>query len=81
MKSELSPNMRRAVSLARLNGGTLRRHPGGYWSLDEFHPGLGGTSDIPYVGTATVMGLIRRGLARVTQRAGLYRMPSEVAII
>jgi len=59
---KLSPSMVEALEFARREGGSLIRHPGGYWAGEAWK------SPMPSMGTNTIIALIDRGLFAVTER-------------
>lgn len=59
MNPEVSPSMRQAIGTMKIHGGSIDRHPGGFWRCEP----LGGYS----FGTSTIEGLVKRGIAEYTQ--------------
>ena len=57
--AKLSKTMQQCVNSMRTHGGSIERHPGGYWRCEP----TGGFS----FGTSTVQGLVGRGVAAYTQ--------------
>lgn len=78
----LSFVMQTAVKFARLqSGGKLYRHPGGFWSHQDFrkHPNI----HYAHWGTPTIEALVRRGVAKYTasQNGRNGEFPTEATII
>lgn len=59
----LTPNMKKAIKLARKNNGKLKRYDGGYWAGSDWE-----NPKDEYYGTRTIEGLVLRGAAVYTKR-------------
>lgn len=85
-QAKLSLEMQNAVELMRANGGKLARYAGGYW----MKPGLTGAAASGssamrgsiYFSTATVKGLVKRGLAIETawRKNALGQFATEITL-
>lgn len=61
--SELSQTMKKAVEFAKQHGNVLIRHPGGFWSHENWHINIGD----PAYGTGTIEGIVKRGAGEYTE--------------
>jgi len=58
--SPLSPEMQRCLEFVRRHGDQISRHPGGFWSTQDFTAYQGGGGSARSFGTSTVEALVRR---------------------
>lgn len=59
--NELSPTMKEAIEFAKQKGGSLVRHPGGFWA------GADWTYHSKSFGTTTIEAIVTRGAGEYTE--------------
>lgn len=63
--SPMTATMIECADFMRRNGGTIHRHPGGYWSRRDWNKTKSWETNV--FGTNTVDGLVRRRIADYTE--------------